>query len=393
MTKKIFALGIAILFIALGASNANASFELPESENNQQPTKTGGFYLKDDGGRTWNIHDVDLSGHMELYSDCGNKLAGPAWCLVANKYRLNGGEKTTFSISGHINGYLYSPTLEDVAEITIKLVIYKNFYLPEFRWKEITIYYEDCPGPENKPVSGSVTIPGNEIESGEYIVAFQASICASSRTGNNDIAQACADFHTGNYCVEAYTATATQEENPEAKPDLTFRGIPTWDPNPPVRGRNVKFHCVIKNIGEGDCRTGFGVQIKLDGDVYGFVTVDRYDINGDNQAEICFSFSWPSDLPLERKVTIIIDAYNFNNGGEIDEGNENNNKWSTTIKAKFSQDASQSETENSIQTTNTQATSTSSLETNLISSDESGSGDQFNSSQTADSSVTDPITK
>jgi len=288
---------------------------------------SNGFDVKDDDGFL-SLHDVDYNGHMELY--CYAPPGGHGWCLVANKFKLEKGKDVTFSVSGHAKGYLESPTFDSIGSITVYMQIYQGVYSRGNVWKEWMIYHRDITGPVDTDISISKIISGDEIDSGYYYVAFLVGVAAAIR-GHDIWFTATADFTDGDYCVEAYSAKATQGGSSEDKPDLTFKSGPAWEPNPPEKNENVVFKCTIQNIGKGECKTNFGVQLRLDGEARDFEIVPYYDINDDNKAKVSLSFRWPNDYN-EHQVKIIID--NYDGGvGEIEEENENNNVWKKSIAA------------------------------------------------------------
>jgi len=220
---------------AAAASSAENSTVASSAENSSDISITYGFDGKDDDGSPGTVHDVNLNGHMELWSyyfqsNYGAWLGGHAWCLVYKKYYLEGGKDTTFSISGYIYGKLESPTLEDVALIQIRMQVYKDTYWRGHPWKEWIVYSRSTSGIIDQPISAYREVSGEEISTGYYYVAFVANIVASGRSTNLEVL---ADFHEGAYCVEAYSAVAQQQEEP--KPDLWWSDV-YWNPNPPKKG-------------------------------------------------------------------------------------------------------------------------------------------------------------
>ena len=292
-----------------------------EYKNFSTASSAGFFDFKDDGGRPLVLHDVRWDGHMELYSNTESYVAGSGWCIVGNTYNLKGGRKATFSVSGHICGEVFSPTLEEIGQIEVYLKLYRGIYYHGANpFKEKMIYYKTN-GKIDKNVSGSITVDGSEISDGLYSIAFMVVICASGRVQYNDMTHAYADFHTGEYGIDVFSADASQDGSSEEEPDLAFDGMPTWEPNPPKRYKDIYFTVRVKNIGKGKVKTYFNIALYIDDDRKNTKSLD-------GPGKVKLNTWWPNDKKTH-KVKIVID--DDNNVDEIDD--YTNNVWTKSISA------------------------------------------------------------
>jgi len=183
------------------------------------------FDGKDDDGWGRSDHEVDLNGNMELYAyrSANNYLSGgKGWCLVYNKYHLESGKNTTFTVSGDLNGFLLS-SFECVAMVHIWMKIYKHTYSHDNPWREWDLFWETS-GYIDETVEESKLIKGDEITSDDYYVAFEAFVIAS---GKGDMVDSKADFKTDHYHIKANVATAEQEEEPQPPEEEDVRV--KWD--------------------------------------------------------------------------------------------------------------------------------------------------------------------
>ena len=134
--------------------------------------------------------------------------------------------------------------------------------------------------------------------------------------------EALADFHTGSYCIEAYTASAQQQEEP--KPDLWWSD-PNWEPNPPEKNKDITFWITVHKSGK--INQNFNVQLYLEGGPKRIKTLTPYDFVNDKTRVKFPPFQWPSDRN-DHIVKIVIDSHN-----DIDESNEGNNVWTKSLHA------------------------------------------------------------